>query len=83
MSGLCVTTTRRAEPVPHLGLIEDVLGRYNIDVVLSHSTRTGHPVMRLVDRATGRLSQGIPPGAGRDLARIATQQAARASRHAG
>ncbi len=71
MSRVSTTRTRRAEPGTPLGLIEDVLGRYNIQVVVGPSARTGHPVMRLVDRATGRLSQGIPPGAGRDLLRIA------------
>ena len=71
MSRVSTTRTRRAEPGTQLGLIEDVLGRYNIRVVVGPSARTGRPVLRLVDRATGRLSQGIPPGAGRDLARIA------------
>ena len=75
MSGDSVKRTPGAEPVTHLGLIEDILGRYNIRVVVGPSARTGHPVLRLIDRATGRLSHGIPPGAGRDLARIATLHA--------
>ena len=79
MSDISVEHTPRADPVPHLDLIEEVLGRYNIRVVVGPSPRTGHPVLRLIDRATGRLSQGIPAGAGRDLARIATLRTERAA----
>ena len=64
-------TPARAEPVRPLGLIEDVIGRDDIRVLFGPRPRTGHPVIRLIDRATGRLCLRIPPQASRDLAKIA------------